>query len=151
MRGRARLPGSRGAPRPRAPAAAAGCERIACNCSTARTEHDHPTTQRKPNLGVRSAPAPPRPHRKGKREPLLPGLAPFNSGLSGGAGATSRRRGVQPAAPSWAAPRRGHTEVKRHLNPRAAGGARLGQTKRRSDREAPRPVEALRGAATEWH
>lgn len=86
VRGRARLPGSRGAPRPRAPAAAAGCERIACNCSTTRTEHDHPTTQRKPNLGVRSARAPPRPHRKGKREPLLPSLAPFNSGLSGGDG-----------------------------------------------------------------
>lgn len=66
----------------------------------------------------------------------------------------SLRKGVQPDA---RAPRDGEERKEGHLNPGAAGGARPGQPRRRSDSPGPperrgrQPVEALRGAAAEWH
>lgn len=145
----------REAPPPRAPAAA-GCERKASNCSprlAPRTATGHPALTKLPRQGP---PGTAGPGRKEKRQPLLPGLAPIDSGTPSGGREVSEERGSgPPPPPSRAAPRQGRRgEKNRHLNPGASGGARRGQTRRRNDpgeRRGRQPVGAPRGAAAEWH
>lgn len=106
----------------------------------ARTQHDHRAIQRKPNSATEAGASRHRrgPTEKGSARCSFPGSCPLIRGFLGRSGPAGE---VQPATPSLL----GCSETgeaqrgKRHLNPQAAGGARLGQTRRRSDPGAPRP------------
>lgn len=139
MRGRAQLPGGRAGRDAGAVAEPLGLALLqppAASSHRARAP-GHPA-QTKLSDRSRSPQAPLRPHSKRKREPFLPGLVSFNLRLPGEK--RSRRRGPagHPLHPGLLRDR-GGAEGKRHLNPQAAGGACLGQTRRRSDPGTPRP------------